>query len=237
MSLIKLAGLMPVHNVTDLSGWDALRQMADFTIVLDDNSTLPFPAEMQADEVIRLRRGGLWNDMANRTMLLYRAYVNGFQWTISWEWDLLPSAKLFSGAKGLIDPSADCIVVKCRELWGDIRHYRTDGLWGAKQYTLLVRNWFFDERVSVPLAEVRLHHSYLSACREVELCMADPEYCVYHLGCLTPERRAARVKKYSEVDPRNEFQSDYSYLAAEDGATLAEVPEADAKLLLQLTHP
>lgn len=230
---MKLAGIMATRNYSRVSGaFPVLAAMTDITIVLDDGSDQPFYYREQATEYIYLKRSGPWNQGANLTMLLYRAFVHGCDWVFLLDDDLLPSRVLYENVRSLIDPNMDLVYVGCRELWGDAEHYRVDGLWGRKETPVLIRNWFFDEGIAVP-APVRLHKFPLPTHRERRWTTAPPAFLVYHLAMIRPEDREARIAKYRREDPNHEFQGNYSYLADENGLVRAHVPPEDHTMLHQ----
>lgn len=88
---MKLAGIMATRNYSHVPGaFPVLAAMTDMTIVLDDGSDQPFHYRDEATEYIYLKRSGPWNQGANLTMLLYRAFVHGCDWVFLLDDDLLP---------------------------------------------------------------------------------------------------------------------------------------------------
>ena len=161
---MRLAGLMVTRNYNPyFLTFQVLRRMVDFTVVLDDGSTQPFPFQGDCDEYIFLKRYGKWHDTGNRLMLLHRAYLHEYPWAIVTGGDILPSVKLYHQAKQIAEdasiatPRPDIVMVPLRELWGDIHHYRVDGLWGNKIVSGLVRCWTSTEAVVLPPPHARLH--------------------------------------------------------------------------------
>ena len=225
---------MPVKNYDNnghLGVFHMLEAMSDWTCVLDDNSRRPFQHADDADEYLSLRRGTLFNDVGNRTMLMYRAYLAGYQWALVMDCDMLPSRALFDWIRYL-DLSAYSnadLHVPLRDLWNYGDRYRTDGPWANKKWNLLQSNPFFYLDYHIRSRELRLHApiSYNKA------IMADcpPGCCIYHFGSLTPELRNARVELYRREDSKNEFQADYTYLADETGAVVADVPAEDVAFI------
>ena len=162
---MKLAGALVTRNYTaNPSAFAALKAMADITLVLDDSMSPTFPHIGDTDEYIYLRRTGAWNDGANRATLLHRAFLHGCDWVLQWDDDLLPSAELFARVRTLTNLNADLVYVGLRDLWDDHAHYRIDGLWAHKDYPVLMRNWLFDDKLSLPMP-VRLHRPYAPAHR------------------------------------------------------------------------
>jgi len=240
---MKIAGLMVTRNYNpSFMTFQVLRRMVDFTAVLDDGSTQPFPFQAECDEYIFLKRSGAWHDTGNRLMLLMRAYLHECPWAVVTGGDILPSVKFYHGVKSLSGvPSAlyggvydglhpDIVMVPLRELWGDIYHYRVDGLWGDKVVAGLTRCWTQTEAVRLPCPAVCLH-GYASAVDTPVRGCAPDGFAAYHFGSITAEQRKARVQKYAEEDPRNLHQADYTYLVDERGVKLAETPPEDAAFL------
>ena len=225
---------MPVQNYDNTIGtFHMLEAMSDWTCVLDDNSRLPFQFADDADEYLTLRRGTLWNDTGNRTMLLYRAYLAGYRWALVMDCDMLPSRALFDWLLGVdlggySHADAD-LYLPIRDLWNSGNCYRTDGPWANKKYPLLQTNPFFYLDYHVRPRLRRLHAPISK--NKVIRPRCPSGCCLYHFGSITPELRIARVEKYRKEDGKNEFQSDYEYLADETGVTLADMPEEDAAFI------
>lgn len=230
---MKLAGVMATRNYRRVPGvFPVLAAMTDTTIVLDDGSEEVFPYRAEASEYIYLKRTGAWNQGANLTTLMLRAFIHGCDWLLMCDDDILPCAALFKNVRELIKPGMDVVYVGCRELWGDAEHYRADGFWANKDFPLLIRNWFFDEHITVP-QPVRLHKPPVPAHRERRWTSAHAKYYVYHLGAMSAEQRREQAAKYEREDPNHEFQDGYSYLADERGLYRADVPVEDHIMLHQ----
>lgn len=232
-----LAGLMPVQNYQDYCGaFHMLEALSEWTCVLDDNSRTPFKFADDADEYLTLRRGTLWNDTGNRTMLMYRAFLAGYTRALVMDHDLIPSRALFSTIKrlglGLSGYPYAHIYVPLRDVWDHGKQYRTDGAWGEKTYPILQQVPAFDKAEGVRPAWVRLHSTPLPIkLHPKDLSPFPKECCLYHFGSLTKLDRESRVMKYLREDGGNEFQDDYSYLADDGGATFAPVPEEDVNFI------
>lgn len=232
MRTTKLAGVMPVQNYDNTLGtFYMLEAMSDWTCVLDDNSHRPFQFADDADEYLSLRRGTLYNDVGNRTMLMYRAYLAGYHWALVMDGDMLPSRALFDWIRclDLGACSNTDLCVPLRDLWNSGNCYRTDGPWAHKKWNLLQANPFFSLDFHVRNRELRLHASISQNKAIMADCPAG--CCIYHFGSRTPELRNARVELYRKQDGKNEFQADYTYLADETGLTLANLPEEDASFI------
>lgn len=236
---MKLAGLLSTRDYSD--NWRAyhlFESLVDWTAVLDDCSRIPFQHRDDADEYLTLRRGTRWNDVANRTMLMYRAYVNGCDWVLRFDDDILPSLDLYRALRDrrlLPRPedgeSYNGVVVALRDLWGDVTQYRVDGRWAHKTYVILMENWMCRRQVHLPDPDRRLHAApFPPNGYEVRLKHAE-NLCLYHFGSLTPQQRSQRVEKYRREDGQCQFQDDYEYLASTEGVTLNAVPVRDVDFM------
>jgi hypothetical protein len=240
----KIAGLMAVKNYSDAcSAFSTLRALSDFTIILDDNSDRQFPYREECGEYLNLRRRGLWNDLGNKLTLLQRAYVNGCTWVVCMDDDILFSHNFQTKADvlkliGEAEASGrDTCLFLLRDLWDSSESFRCDGVWGAKHFMVLRKNWFFYEDITLPRAGLkRLHREVYPAgfaARPGSNRLVCPQYCAYHTGCISSERRIERVRKYSVEDPNNEHQADYTYMLETEQLSLAPVPEDDLRLIRQ----
>jgi len=234
---LRIAGLMPVRDYSDAtSAFAALRELSDVVIVLDDNSSRPFPFRAECDELVRLDNRESWNDQANRTLLLYRAFVHGCDWALFMDDDLAFSHdfQTRSDAERLVAELAarrrDVCRFVVRDLWGSIRHYRNDGVWGQKSIAVLRRNWFADDAITLRDPRLRLHTPAFPANLRARQAL-DRRHVAYHTGCMTPAERTARVAKYRREDPDRRFQRDYAYMLDESGIELVEVPDQDLRVL------
>jgi len=251
----RIAGLLAVKNYRDdCSVWESLRALVDVTIVLDDNSTEPFPYRDECDEYLALRRPEPWNHLANYTTLVYRAFVHDCDWVVTVDDDIIYSANFQTRADvcRLVEEATqrgrDTIVFRLRDLWDSEHEYRCDGVWGGKGYMAVHRNWFFDERITLPRPSAnRLHRPSRPVRAAARSWWRRPQppaphrwlredYVAYHTGCLTRERRVERVEKYRREDPRNEYQADYGYMLRADGCELRPVPPGDLGLIRAKRH-
>ena len=233
---LRIAGLMAVRDYTEEVGaFDALKRLTDFTIVLDDNSATPFPHRARCDEFLRLENHEPWNDQANRTLLMYRAFAHGCDWTVSMDHDLA-----FSHGFRTRDDVADLIgelerddKESCRfplrDLWESWDHWRADGIWGRKSIGVLRRNWFAYPAITFKDPRHRFHIAPYPA-NLAQRMRLETRHVAYHSGARTLAHRRARVAKYAREDPRHEFQGDYAYMLDDAAIELRPVPPEDARL-------
>lgn len=241
---MKLAGCMVVQNHQPRFGtFKCLKSLSDFTTVLEDNCMPSSYLKHFADEHMTLFRGGRWNDTANRTMLMYRAYVAGCDYVLPWSADVLPSAKLFqwivnarNDRQWAFGPRYDMFQCELRELWDSQNNWRSDGVWIQKRNVFMQRNWIGDDDISMPKPHYRLHIYPFTRNRRKCTHHMPPGFCIYHFGSLTADMRRQRVEKYAIEDANHEFQADYKYLADETGLQLTPVPPEDVEFFKQWTN-
>jgi hypothetical protein len=244
----RIAGLLAVKNYSD--AWSALaslRALVDVTIVLDDDSSQPFPHRDHCDEYLSLRRLGLWNHLGNQTTLLYRAFVNDCDWVVFMDDDIVfsPNFQTRADVCRLVHETTrrgrDTVVFRLRDLWESEREYRYDGIWGRKGFVVLQKNWFFDKRITLREPSTnRLHrpiYPVRSRFRWRPNQTLREDYIAYHTGCLAAEQRAERVEKYRREDPHNEYQADYSYMLRTEGLRLEPVPEEHLRVIRSKFRP
>lgn len=236
-SQARVAGVMQVKNYSDsCSVFESLSELSDFTIVLDDNSTTPFPYRDRCDEYLTLTNGGPWNAVANRMLLLQRAFVHGCRWLVEMDDDIVFSNGFQTNADvlALIEEAerrkADVCLFRLRDLWESKHEFRTDGIWARKTFNVLVRNWLYYRSISLRDPARRLHSPFFPANMRPRRAIVD-RHIAYHTGCLTRESRIRRVDKYRREDPGNEFQRDYEYMLNDDGLQLGAVPVEDLPIL------
>jgi hypothetical protein len=233
----RVAGVLAVKNYSDAcSAFESLRALADITIVLDDHSDEPFPYRDRCDEYLTLANRESWNDVANKTLLMYRAFVHGCDWLVSIDDDVVYSHAFQTKADvlSLIDELERRRVEIClfplRDLWESAGEFRTDGIWGRKTFGVLRRNWFFYRSISLRDPGRRLHSPLFPRNMRPRRAIVD-RHTAYHTGCMTREARAGRVEKYQVEDPGNAFQRDYAYMLSEAGLRLEAVPQEDMPII------
>jgi hypothetical protein len=236
----RIAGVLPTRNYRDTcSVFQALVNLSDVTIVLDDNSESPFPYRDRCTEYIAMRRAAPWNAVGNLTLLLYRAFVHNCEWIVSLDDDIILGQTFQDRAAVdmVVDRMArgrvDICHFRLRDLWDSDSHYRADGIWGQKTFPVVRHNWFFYDGVTVARPDERLHTAAfpISLKAHVEI---DDRHVAYHTGCLRPSDRRARVEKYRVEDPENRFQRDYEYMLDDRNLMLAPVPEGDLAVIRRL---
>ena len=209
-----LVCLLPVRNgAADLPGHlESVAQFADAVIALDDGSTDSTAEILDASDIVEAvlrnpRRETYegWDDAGNRQRLLDAAAELRPRWVL---WldaderiDADDGAALRRFLAGGADPEA-AFGMRVYRMIGDEQHFDEAGLWAYRLFA-----W----RPGLRLPEDRLH------------LVPVPEdiprdrwrrttFRIKHLAGLTDERRRARFAKYTEADPGNRFQGDYTNL-------------------------
>lgn len=232
---MKIAGILPTRDYNDdCKTFETLKRLCDITIVLDHNSKKPFPFREECTEYITLQDRGPWHDLGNRGILFWRAFIYGCKWILRMDDDFMVSSAIKGISQcreliGLLDERGrDGAMLPLRDLWDSPYHYRSDTLWGKKQFPLFQRNFFFDQNISVEnVPETRLHRTLQNAQRPVRWLTVPEPYCIYHTGCMSPVVRKGRVEKYDREDSGRMFQADYSYMLDEADIQLTETPPED----------
>lgn len=213
---MKIAGVMQTNKPEGLHETGALeylRRNCDTVVVLHHS---PVPVPFKCDQLISTT--GQWNCTANNYTLMWWAKVHSCDWVVRLDDDMIAPKLDFKELAATCDRMRDDFVsVAMYDLWGP-KHARVDGVWGQKRWPILNRNWV---DIRPPDPDKRLHFGAMGRPLNVS------RGCVYHTGCSTPEKRAARVDKYRKEDPKNEFQADYSYMTNETGLVLVPVDSID----------
>lgn len=233
----RIAGVLSVKNYSPVcSAFESLRALSDVTIVLDDNSDASFPHCDECDEYLTLSNDCRWNDVANKTLLMQRAFVHGCDWIVSIDDDVVFSHGFQTKAdcRSLIGElerrRVDICLFPLRDLWESTQHVRVDGIWSRKTFNVLRRNWFFYRNISFSDPSRRLHSPVFPRNMRSRRLIVD-RHTAYHAGCMTRAARLARVAKYRIEDPENAFQRDYAYVLSDDGLRLEDVLAEDRRIL------
>lgn len=219
-----------------LPGWlENVAPAVEGIVALDDGSTDTtadlLRAHPQTIELLQNPPGTAWDERANHMALLRAGRRHGADWFLVVDADErleqkfardLPQVLAEAEAKGI-----EAYSLQLRELWNDRRHYRADGLWKGKARFRLFRN-----REQHTKFDPRPLHRYwmpLEIATNLAKVGAHLPHNLYHLRMIRPEDRAARHRRYVELDPHGRYQPQgYDYLVDESGMVLAEVaPERD----------
>lgn len=111
----------------------------------------------------------------------------------------------------------DAYSLQVRDLWNSPDQYRIDNPWNSKRKAILFDAELIAEGNHLP--QSKLHAPWMTTIPPKPL-----EWNLYHLGSMTPELRAERVRRHNEADPEKKFQSiGYDYLADESGLQLEAI--------------
>ncbi|MBP3685613.1 MAG: glycosyltransferase family 2 protein [Clostridia bacterium] len=106
-----------------------------------------------------------------------------------------------------------------RELWGDIHHYRSDGIWNGK-----LKGCLFQLSKEMTFDYEQEHHIPW-AYREIAHSQEVLDYNFYHLKMVHEADRKGRVKLYNTLDPEHRMQAiGYDYLADPTGLLRTRIP-------------
>ncbi len=209
-----------------------IRHLAPFVdgFVLFDDASTDASAEIAADaprlrRLIRNENKESWRERTNRETVL-RAAMECAE--TAEPWVLCPDAderfetrflkelpKITAARAG----QKKVLHLRTRELWGDIHHYRSDGIWDNKWKGCLFQlseemTFDYDQEHHIPWAYREIAH-------EQEFL----DYNFYHLKMVKAADRKRRVKLYNTLDPERWMQAiGYDYLADPTGLVRRRIP-------------
>ena len=198
----------------------------DGIVALDDGSTDGSAEYLESrQEVIELLRvphtRPAWDEPRNHARLVDAAIRAGADWAMSIDADERVEREFRPRAERVIERGRllgrTGYSVRIRELWGSEEAYRADGIWNRKWPSRLFR-----PRAGVAVDEQPLHAPKVPRAAG---WVPRADLLVYHLRSLAPEDRAARRRRYEELDPDSRYQPEgYAYLTDESGLELRPVP-------------
>ena len=163
-----------------------------------------------------------WDEPGNHRRLVESALQHDADWLLCLDADDRLEREFRARVEHVLErrPDYRAAGLNYREVWGRRDQWRCDGIWGGKSRAGLFKrmdHYVFDER---PLHALK---APLNALTDGIHPIVDAD--IYHLGMLTPERRAARRRRYETLDPDERYQPGigYAYLTDETGLELCTI--------------
>ena len=229
----RVLALLVFHNeMRFLPGYFAnVPAQVDGIVAVDDGSTDgsgEFVARQPGTlEIVRRapRSPHVWDEPENKRLAIGAAVRHQPDWLIAIDADERLEKNFKDRARAEISRAEGggirALSVHFRELWNDPRHYRADGIWGAKRFAR-----FFRHRDDPEIDPRALHGHWAPLNSRTDGGFPAGDLYVYHLRMLDPEWRRARRERYERLDPQCRYQSiGYSYLTDETGLLLQPLPE------------
>lgn len=197
----------------------------DHVIALDDGSTdntieilESFPKTL---EVLRseYHADQDWPERENRIRLITRARELGADWVLCCDPDERFEIRFLRKMKKITASGRNCYVVHFRELWGNCRQYRSDGIWDQKQKDILF------PLSSTMTYDYESNHHIPWRYRELNDKLVKLDYNLYHCKMIRSEHRVMRRDLYNKLDPELKMQPiGYDYLTETEGIQLKKIP-------------
>jgi glycosyltransferase involved in cell wall biosynthesis len=214
----RLVCLLPARNCAEeISGWlETVRRFADVVVGLDDGSSDGTAEVLERDPLVGVllrnpqREGSSrWDDSANRQRLLEAAAELEPDWVIQLDADERIDAQDAAALRRFVEHEA-----RRGEAYG-FRVFRMVGPDIYDRADLWVYRLFpFEPGQLMPRARLHFVPIPTSIPRER---WQKTTFRIQHFSSVSEERRAMRLAKYLEADPRREFQGDYSALLEPPG--------------------
>ncbi|MEZ5831263.1 MAG: glycosyltransferase family 2 protein [Dongiaceae bacterium] len=230
---VTLIALLQARNEQRfLPGWlENVAPCVDGIIALDDGSIDATAEILRAHpkviELLSNPPGRQWDERGNQMALVQAGRRHGAGWFLCVDADERLERAFATNARDLLREAdakgIDVYSLQLRDLWGDRRHYRCDGIWNQTIRFRLFRNnpthRKFDprplHRLWMPL-EIAVNSDTRGRHSEINL---------YHLRLIAAADRAARVARYQALDPLQLYQGySYSRFTDETGLRLQEIP-------------
>jgi len=209
-----LVCLLPVRNgARDLPGYlESAARFADAVVALDDGSTDDTRAILEREPLVKVvlanpRRDSYvgWDDAANRKRVLEAAAPLRPRWVFFLDADERVSADDAVALRGFVETQAIPGVAygfRGHRMIDDLEHYDRSSLWFYRMFA-----W----RPGLRLPESRLHFVPVPVDIPPDRWIRTT-IRLQHMAGIDAARRAARHRKYQEVDPEAEHQASYEHI-------------------------
>ena len=230
-----LLALLPVRNGgPELDAWfDNVRDVVDGVVALDDGSTDDTAERLKAEPLVRELLANPsrpdetgWDDRTNRQRLLDAAAALGADWALWLDADERLAQGDGAALRQFVDEGA-----KGEHAYGFALHdqvapgrFAPEPKWVYRLHAVRSGDRLPERRLHFPPVPTRVPRGQWER----------TSLRIIHQGMATPERRAARYRKYQRADPDHRWQSDYEHLLTAPEATVPLPSRVSDDVLLRV---
>lgn len=207
-----------------------LEKYVDKIIIFDDGSTdQTVDIAQRHKKVIKIIKNlhkTFWNERKNRETVLREAFSISRKenvWALCVDADERLEQSFLTNLRSIIKKHENknaALALHFRELWNDLNHYRTDGIWGQKRKAIL-----FKLKSQMTFNYSQEHHIpwYYQELHDKEILL---DYNIYHLKMIKSKDRKKRATLYNQLDPDKKMQPiGYDYLTDTTGIRLTKITQ------------